>query len=136
MGVTVTNPSYALRLLHQLDALRDDGGRKYAWTPCMDSPIAWDEESTPSVKANAARRCLGFTEPRGDGTFAVIPPCPALLACHEQAVRLLGAGERPRGVWAGVVMPKQGEAAQRRRRRSRSHSHLPPLPPDRFPVVV
>ena len=28
MGVTVANPSYALRLLGQLDALRDCDGRK------------------------------------------------------------------------------------------------------------
>jgi hypothetical protein len=130
VSVTVACPSYALRLLHQLDALRDPAGRKYAWTPCMEQPAAFDEEARPGVKQNAARACTG--DPREH-----LPPCPALAACHAQAQRLLAAGEHPRGVWAGVVMPRQGESALRtRRRRSRNHSHLPDLPPDRYPVLV
>jgi hypothetical protein len=130
MGVTVAHPSYALRLLDQLDALRDERGRPYRYTHCMASPYAYDEDTEASVKENAARICCGV---RRQG----IPPCPALAACREQRDRMIAAGEHPRGVWGGEVMPKQTPAAQlTRKRNSRNHKSLPPLPPDRIPIVV
>ncbi len=88
---------------------------------------AYDEDASAGVKANAARRCVGIAPD--------IPPCPALAACCAQRDRMIDAGEHPRGVWGGQVMPKQTEAAQRLRR-SRMPRTLPPLPPDRIPILV
>lgn len=85
-------PSYALRILGSMEALKNEAGEAYPWVPCMDAPYAWSEDADLSVRRNAALVC------RRD--------CPALDACAEQRQRL---GDFARGVWAGEVIKRRGD---------------------------
>lgn len=125
--MSASEPSYTLRgYLGTIPALRDDAGRKYDWVPCMEFPHAWDEDSPISVRRNAARACLTI--------------CPALKPCDQNRLELLDAtgDNQARGVWAGHIMTKKGEAdasdetaappAPRRRRAIPSSPVTQPLP--------
>lgn len=87
-----SNPSYQLRILGQMHALKDPAGESYRWLPCMDAPYAWSEDAPIENRRNAAKICRA--------------ECPALRACGE-SLQMIGAAAR--GVWAGEVIKRRND---------------------------